>query len=141
MRSRLLGLLLLGMCASSHPADARTWRVERDGSGRFTTIQPALDAAARGDTVLIGPGRYLDFAPFAIEDILIKDTFAGVSADSLTLIGAGAGSTIIGPETPSYWGQEPTGIAMRDTLTYLEIRNLVSIRRSHPQDTTSRAAG
>ncbi len=37
-----LGCLLLG----SAPANGRTWRVARDGSGDFTRIQPAIDAAS-----------------------------------------------------------------------------------------------
>lgn len=45
-------------------ASARTWRVEKDGFGDYTTIQPAVDAAAPGDIVLIGPGRYLEQAPY-----------------------------------------------------------------------------
>ena len=35
-----------------------TWVVAQDGSGDFTTIQSAIDAAFTGDTVLIGPGVY-----------------------------------------------------------------------------------
>ncbi|MBE0568033.1 MAG: hypothetical protein IH621_18915 [Krumholzibacteria bacterium] len=42
-------------------AEARTWRVEKDGSGDYTVIQDALDAAASGDTIQIGPGRFEDF--------------------------------------------------------------------------------
>ena len=41
--------LLLGLSARS--AGAAVWTVEKDGSGDFTVIQDALDAAAEGDTV------------------------------------------------------------------------------------------
>ena len=41
-------------------AHASTWHVERDGSGDFTTIQPAVDASAPGDTIHIGPGEYTE---------------------------------------------------------------------------------
>ena len=46
--------VLLGLAL---PVAARTWRVEKDGSGDFTVIQDAVDAAAAGDTIRIGPGR------------------------------------------------------------------------------------
>ena len=51
------------MILSVNSADARTWRVERDGSGDFTTIRSAIEASAPGDTVLPGPGRYDEAAP------------------------------------------------------------------------------
>ncbi len=49
------------------------------GNGGYATIQAAVDAANAGDTILIGPG-----------------TYAGATIDkALTIIGSGAGATII----------------------------------------------
>ncbi len=81
------------------PASAATLHVARDGSGEFTVIQAAVDAAASGDTVMIGPGRYDEGAIVscpgwtAFVRVLIRQT-------ELTIIGAGPGQTIIGPTTP-----------------------------------------
>jgi len=38
---------------------AATMIVDPDGSGDFTQIQVAIDAAADGDTVLVKPGEYV----------------------------------------------------------------------------------
>ena len=40
------------------PAWAVTFTVEKDGSGDFTIIQDAVDAAAPGDTIIIRDGIY-----------------------------------------------------------------------------------
>lgn len=54
-------------------ASAATWTVDPGGGGDFETIQPAIDFAAPGDTVLVVPGTYtgpenknLDFGGKAI---------------------------------------------------------------------------
>ena len=51
-RSRMnfvaIGLLVLAVASSAH---GRTWHVEKDGSGDFTVIQDAVDAAADGDVI------------------------------------------------------------------------------------------
>jgi hypothetical protein len=56
--------------------------------------------AAAGDTILIGPGEYLDKTwirfPAWSRDI---ESYANVTVDNLTIIGAGSGQTIIGPAT------------------------------------------
>lgn len=81
------------------PASAATIHVARDGSGEFTTIQAAVDAAASGDTIMIGPGRYNEGAivtcPGWTEFVRVL-----VRQDELTLIGAGPDQSIIGPTTP-----------------------------------------
>ncbi len=50
-----LGLLLI--LASTSPR-AATWRVQADGTGDLPTIQDAIDGAAGGDTIRVGPGDY-----------------------------------------------------------------------------------
>jgi len=106
--SILLCLLLLPVLAWG-----RTWQVAKDGSGDFTVIQDALDVAAAGDTVLIGPGRYDDWQ-WVTTDGWTERVYAHVKCDDLTLIGAGADQTIIGPAEDDYdWHQErPKGIAV-----------------------------
>jgi len=86
-------------------ASARTWRVELDGSGDFTDIQPAVDASAAGDTILIGPGRFATFRP-CVAPAWTEPTIVWVTKDNLSFLGSGQGSTILGPTT--YYG--PYGI-------------------------------
>lgn len=60
VRVLCLGLVAGGLAAGA--ADAATWRVEKDGSGDFMIIQQAVEAAADGDTIRIGAGRFDDVA-------------------------------------------------------------------------------
>jgi len=53
-------LFLFILLSLGSVAHASAWRVELDGSGHFTSIQEAVDAAAIGDTVQIGPGRFYE---------------------------------------------------------------------------------
>ena len=57
MRGRdfLSAFFLLG----AFPAICKTIVVDLGGGGDFTEIQPAIDVAADGDTVLVRPGRYV----------------------------------------------------------------------------------
>ena len=90
-----LGTGLLLILAMPALCSARTWRVEQDGSGDFTNIQPAVDASSPRDTVLVGPGRYDQFWVF--DPVLHFEVIVGVHVDSLTIIGTDRESVIIGP--------------------------------------------
>lgn len=43
------------------------WVVDQGGTGQFTEIQPAIDAAADGDTILVRSGNYVDWTDFLIQ--------------------------------------------------------------------------
>lgn len=90
----LVVLLVAGLASGS------TITVRKDGTGDFTVIQQALNVAVAGDTILIGPGEYLDRTwirfPAWSHDI---ESYANVTVDNLTIIGAGSGQTLIGPAT------------------------------------------
>jgi hypothetical protein len=100
---RILVLVSVLVVSVAVAAQSATLTVRRDGSGDFTTIQPALDAAAPGDTIDIGPGEYTEFQtirpPLWNWDLEI---YAYVTVDDLTIVGAGADQTLIGPLTPQY---------------------------------------
>ena len=61
-RRWLLGVLgtVAILSAGAELSAARTWYLEKDGSGDFAVIQEAVDAAASGDTLRIGPGRWYE---------------------------------------------------------------------------------
>jgi Right handed beta helix region len=114
--------LMVVALLSPVPSQAATIRVERDGSGDFTTIQPAVNAAASGDTVLIGPGRYREFAPFQADLVGDPvDTYIAVSQETLTLMGTDRDSVVIGPDALNFQGFTPYGIAMAQAT----VRNLI----------------
>ena len=61
MRRVFLFTALLLMLPS--PASAATVTVSLDGTGDFTDIQAAIDAAVDGDEILVGPGEYPALLP------------------------------------------------------------------------------
>jgi hypothetical protein len=120
----VLSLALAGVSAGA------TLTVHQDGSGDCTAIQPALDAAADGDTILIGPGEYLEETTYRPPgwgyDIR---AYGRVKSDDLTIIGAGAGVTVIGPTALVFDPQHynPKGFHYSDggglSVSNLTIRN------------------
>ena len=125
---RLAAIVFLLTTCVAYPTVAANWRVELDGSGDFTDIQPAVDAAAPGDTILIGPGRFDTFhecvAPGWTEEAVVT-----LLKDDLVLIGSGQEVTIIG--TATYYGTlntVPKGICSFDgntgTIRDLTIENV-----------------
>jgi predicted outer membrane repeat protein len=66
-----VALLLVGLSLPS-PALAVTFRVSADGSGPFATIQEAIDAAADGDVVSVGPGTWGEVLTFGTKRITVR---------------------------------------------------------------------
>ena len=100
-RRWLLGVLgtVAILSAGAELVAARTWYLEKDGSGDFAVIQEAVDAAASGDTLRIGPGRWYEYWVIINGQVV----YTWVQEDkSLTFIGAGPTTTIIGHETPPF---------------------------------------
>jgi len=78
---------------------ARTWFVEVDDSGDFSDLQSASDAAASGDTIKVGVGRFGEPAwSECLGDNLF--TIMAIGEGSIVIIGEGDGQSIIGPEEP-----------------------------------------
>lgn len=124
MHARQMGLAIMAAALlAATPLLAATWRVELDGSGNFTEIQPAVDAAAAGDTIRIGPGRFATFHPIGLPGYF-DEVIVLVTKPNLTFIGAGKGVTIVGPAT-SYipFGRGPRAFFSLPPNTFA-LRNL-----------------
>ena len=92
------GFVLCVAVLLASASGAATLRVERDGTGDYTTIQPALDAVAAGDTVLIGPGEYPEMTNQYLPNAGGWFEVAGcIRVSNITLIGDSAETTLIGP--------------------------------------------
>lgn len=116
------GLLLAALASSA--AQGRTLRVCKVGACDYRVIQAAIDHASSGDTISIGPGHYEEYAPYGTEK-WIRDTYVAVELPVLTIIGAGADQTIIGP--PSSGGTPPNlpmGICAMLTVSHVVIEDL-----------------
>jgi hypothetical protein len=95
LKHKLLTMaVVLVACAAG--ADARTWYVEKDGSGDYTVIQDAVDAAEPGDTILVGPGHYDEVRPVPFWSG--RDAVVAINKSGLEIRGAGVDQTIIGAD-------------------------------------------
>lgn len=126
-RNACVLLLVILTQVASHAAI----RVELDGSGDYTDIQEAVDAAADGDTILIGPGRWDDMYLYTPPAGGWTDSvIVAINYKDLTLIGSGIGATIIGPTSPPSWGYSgPAGITT-GTDNMLSVSNLSVVNMS-----------
>ena len=98
MKRYLVALVVLLVPCLGGRGQCRTWVVELDGSGDFTVIQDAVDAAADGDTIFIGPGHHTAMVPVSIYGT--HDTLVNAVVDdgrNLTFCGAGQDQVFLGP--------------------------------------------
>ncbi|MFH2051445.1 MAG: right-handed parallel beta-helix repeat-containing protein [bacterium] len=78
-------------------AQGRTITVERDGTGEFIILQEALNAAADGDTILIGPGEFTEMYKVKYPGYPWEvDVVGDIKVGDLTIIGSGPEETFIG---------------------------------------------
>ncbi len=118
--NRIRLIIVVWLLACTSVVQAKTITVMQDGSGGFELIQPALDAAASGDTILIGPGEYLDSQSMELQGYPgPAEVFAFIPVSDLTIIGAGKLETFIGPITYEGSGltYSPIGIRWIDGAT------------------------
>lgn len=86
----------------------RTITVALDGTGDFTSIQEAVDASKKGDTVFIKAGRYQqDFTVHSKDQLKI----VGAGRDKVTLVGR---DTIVGVLHVGKWPYGATNIELSD---------------------------
>lgn len=116
-----LALLLL---LHSAAVEARTWRVAKDGSGDFSVIQPAVDAASPGDTVAIGPGRYTEHFTTGMWGAPSREACVVVAKDDLTIRGDDSETVIIGPESYEYSNYGPIGLGTTTAVSALQVEEL-----------------
>lgn len=116
-------LALLVLVALSATADS--YHVELDGSGDYVSIQDAVNAAASGDTILIGPGRWDQMYTYTIPAGGWTDqVILAVDYKDLTLIGSGRGVTIIGPEVAPPFGNPGPIAIVGGTDNNLVVKNM-----------------
>ncbi len=117
-----LTIFVLGFLLVLHvtQANCATIYVEKDGTGDFSVLQEAIDAAGDGDVLQIGPGRYNN----SIYQYPWGNFRAWVHGDkSLSFIGSGTEETIIGPEV--YQGvNQDWGIFCDPGSEYIKIQDI-----------------
>jgi hypothetical protein len=120
----LCGVLLLALLV--HDAGGATITVRKDGAGDFTVIHSAVNAAADGDTILIGPGEFMETKSVLLPGWGIHvATHGDVLVRELTIVGAGEGITVIGPANYSWNGTYgPHGLSMARIDHELHISDL-----------------
>ncbi len=114
IRSLLYPALILAVLADT--SSSETHRVRLDGSGDFMVIQDAIDTAASGDTIDIGPGRFETMSLYQ-NPYWTSEAVAIIQDKELFLIGQGDDRTFIGPDAQVEGNWTPIVIiSIRSTL-------------------------
>jgi hypothetical protein len=79
--------ILLILFLSGSAAQATTWLVRQDGSGKYDNIYDAMGVAVDGDTVLVGPGNYQLHTMLEMRDGVVLTSEEGAAATSLEEVG------------------------------------------------------
>ena len=90
------------------PSGARTLVVALDGSGDFKSIQEAVDATRKGDTVFLKPGRYEQDLTIHSKDQI---KLVGAGQDKVTLLGR---EDLVGVLHVGKWPYGATNIEISD---------------------------
>jgi hypothetical protein len=98
LQTALLACLIVLLLMTT-PASAASWLVTREGNGDFLTIQEAVDIAASGDTIYVGPGYYDDFQWLALGNSAV---YVISENKDLTFIGEGPDRTFVGFQNPPF---------------------------------------
>ena len=126
--SMLLTLAICTLVGVASTAQARTWRVARNGSGDFMIVAEAVEAAASGDTISIAPGDYPEVVEYQTPSRAVE-MIGYVLQGELTIIGDDRESVILGTPTQAPNIElGPTGIVVAEGCT-LQLRG-VTIRNS-----------
>lgn len=124
MRTAPLALALtvaLGLPASGRAA---TWEILADGSGDAPTIEAGIASAAVGDTVLVGPGTYVEELDFLGKDIVVRSA-QGPEATVIDGTGGATGTVVL------IWRQE-TRQAILEGFTVRNGNIGIGIRNAEP---------
>ena len=90
------------------PLSPRTIVVALDGTGDFVSLQEAVDAAKKGDTVFVKPGRYSQDVTIHSKD---KIKLVGAGVDQVTVLGR---DIVVGALHVGKWPYGATDIEISD---------------------------
>ncbi len=124
MRKSILAIFSLVLPLIPAVVWSNTITVMKDGSGDYTLLQPAADAAAAGDTLLIGPGRYEEVTEFYFNSGVRRDAHLVVRVDNLTIMGMDRDTVIIGPLVPTIAQGDPVGLVVAQNVSVTHIEKL-----------------
>lgn len=107
---RVLLLLVLFVLVFPASLPARTWHVEKDGSGDCTKIQTCVDSAGNGDTVLVGPGSYFcELVKIDSKSDFVLKSRLGTAQTSIT-----------GDMFPCFWYLNVRGNSVIEGFTFVD---------------------
>ena len=113
----------------------RTWKIAPDGGGDFTTIQPAIEVAQSGDTLMIGSGTYSEAVQIDGRTLVLIGTgpeacflehhHVAQPGDRALTIRAGANVVISGLHVTQHLTACSNGIVIEDASVTLETCALI----------------